>query len=60
LKKIRLIRTTIVEYVPDPNYYPEGYTIEQMAEIDMQADDRELMFENPISDKIRYEIVDED
>ena len=60
MKKIRLIRTTIVEYVPEPSYYPEGSTIKQMAEIDMQQDDRELTFDNNISDEIRYEIIDED
>jgi len=58
MKKVRLIRTTIVEYTPDPVFYPEGSTIEQMAEIDIQSDDREMLFEDSISDKIKYEIFE--
>lgn len=28
-KKIRLIRTMIVEYTPNPEWYPEGFTIDK-------------------------------
>lgn len=58
MKKIRLIRTMIMEYEPDPNYYPENATIEQIAEIDMNSDDRELLFDNCILDEIKYKIID--
>lgn len=59
MKKIRLIRTMIVEYVPQAENYPEGFTIEQMAELDSQADDRELTFDKCVSDEVSYEILPE-
>ena len=59
MKMIRLIRTTIVEYLPEPSFYPKGLTIEQMAELDIQADDREMLFDSNVSDEIKYEIFDD-
>ena len=59
MKMIRLIRTTVVEYIPVPDWYPEGLTIEQMAEFDMQANDREMLFDSNVSDEIVYEIFDD-
>jgi len=63
MKKIRLIRTTIIEYVPVPDYYPIGSTIEQMAEIDVNQEDRELLFSETSdvickSDEVTYEILE--
>jgi hypothetical protein len=60
-KKIRLIRTMVVEYTPDPEWYPEGFTIEQMAELDANADDRELTFsgDHLIKDEVRWEIIED-
>ena len=48
-----------MEYVPEPEYYEEGFTVEQMAEADINTDDRELLFDvELISDEIKYEIVE--
>ena len=44
-KKIRLIRTTVVEYVPNPENYDGAKTLEDMAKIDMSTDDRDLLFD---------------
>lgn len=58
-KKIRLIRTTVIEIEPNPEWYPEGYTIEQIAEIEANLDDREMQFsEDVIFDDVKWEIVD--
>jgi len=64
MKKIRLIRTTIIEYIPVPDYYPLGFTIEQMAELDSKQKDREVLFSTTkettfISDEVNYEILEE-
>lgn len=59
-KKIRLIRTTIKEYTPYPEYYPEGCSIEEMAKIDAEQEDREFTFEDDIvSDEVKWEIIEE-
>lgn len=59
-KKIRLIRTMIVEYEPDPAAYDDDTTtIEQMAEFDANADDRELIFDDCVSDIVKWEIIEE-
>ncbi|TCK01382.1 UNVERIFIED_ORG: hypothetical protein BDK47_11673 [Anoxybacillus amylolyticus] len=59
-KKIRLIRTMVVEYVPDERWYPEKFTIEQMAQLDATSD-RELMFSGDrlIKDEVKWEIVED-
>lgn len=59
-KKIRLIRTMIVEYEPLVELYPEGSTIEEIAQIDADADDRELLFDGDdlVKDEIRWEIFE--
>jgi hypothetical protein len=47
----------VIEYEPEAKFYPEGSTIEQMAEIDMQTEDKELLFGDCVSDTITYEII---
>lgn len=60
MKKIRLIRTMVMEYEPNPEHYPKGASLEEMAKMDMSADDRELLFEgNLISDELRCEVIGE-
>ena len=59
MKKIRLIRTTIIEYYPESEWYPTGSTIEQMAEIDIDSEDREGLFDRECTDEVRYEIIEE-
>ena len=60
-QKIRLIRTTVVEYEPHLEYYPAGSTIEDAAKIDLQnaEDDPELIFSRLVLDEIKYEIFEE-
>lgn len=61
-KKIRLIRTAIVEYEPRFEYYAEGSTIEDVAKIDLKwaEYDPELTFGDcVVSDEIRYEIFED-
>ena len=57
-KIIRLTRTMVVEYEPNPDDYPYGYTIEQMAEKDADHDDREMMFDECVSDEVIWEVVE--
>ncbi|OJT66892.1 hypothetical protein [Bacillus licheniformis] len=42
-KQVRLIRTMTYEYTPDPEEYPEGYTLEQMARLDAEHEDPTLI-----------------
>jgi len=49
----------VVEYVPVSEGYPEGITLEEMAEIDANQDDIELAFDDCVSDEIKWEIVDD-
>jgi hypothetical protein len=63
MSKVRMIRTMIVEYEPNPKYYPKGSTIEEMASIDIEqmkeSGDYESLFDNElISDELKFEIVD--
>lgn len=60
MKRIRLTRTMILEFEPDPDLYEEGYTIETMAQIECDSEirDRELQFEDCQYDLISYEIID--
>lgn len=56
-KKIRMVRTMVMEYTPDPENYPEGFTIEQMAQLDAGTDDFELLFDTELkSDKVTFTI----
>ena len=60
MKKIRLTRVEVVEYEPNPEYYPEGSTIEQMAQMDSAEtnDVRDEIFMSDLkSEKITYEII---
>jgi hypothetical protein len=59
MTKIRLIRTMILEFDPDPSLYPEGSTIEEMAQIECESsiEDREFQFEDCQSDVISYQII---
>lgn len=58
MSKIRLTRTTIVEYEPNPDYYPEGFTLEQMAKMDIENDESYLLFGNANSEEIKVEIIE--
>ena len=59
MKKIRLIRTQVIEFVPNPNYYPPGITIEQMAQIECDQEDQNGLFDGQtIIDETKYEIID--
>lgn len=60
-KKIRLVRIQVLEYEPDPLYYTEGSTIEEMAEVDFSNID--IYFDEDIvgdgySQEVGYEIVE--
>jgi len=56
--KIRLTRTMVTEYEPQVDYYPDGFTIEQMAQMDSEADDLESVFMVCESDAVKWEIID--
>jgi hypothetical protein len=60
MKKIRLIRTMILEFEPDPDYYPEGSILEEMAEIEYNQnfEDRDAQFSEAQSDTVTYEIIE--
>lgn len=58
--KIRLIRTIVIEYEPDIDCYDDNMTIEEMAQLDADADDRELTFDrNLTSDNVVWEVLDD-
>ncbi len=58
-KKIRLTRTMVIEYEPVAEHYIEGLTIEQMAEVDANTDDIDLLFDQELSkDEVTWEIID--
>lgn len=60
-EKIRIIRTSILEYFPEPNYYEGCITIEDMAKVDVQTDDTEMLFSSEnITETISYEIIREE
>ena len=60
---IRLIKTVVVEYEPNPEYYPDGSTMADMAIMDARSDSAEFgVFSGNIGEmeeKIEYEIVEE-
>lgn len=58
-QKIRLVRTMVTEYEPIPEYYDEGATIEEMAEMDATSDGLEFVFTELESDDVEWMIVDE-
>jgi hypothetical protein len=59
MTKIKLIRTMTLEFEPDPSLYPEGSTIEEMAQMECESsiEDREFQFEDCQSDTISYQIT---
>lgn len=58
--KIRLIRTIVIEYEPDIDCYDDNMTIEEMAQLDADADDRELTFDRDLtSDNVVWEVLDD-
>lgn len=59
MKKIRLVRTMVVEYEPDLEVYPNDWTIEEMAQCDANADDRELTFDVVQLDNVAWEVVED-
>ena len=63
MKKIRLARLMITEYEFNPDYYPEGTTIEQAVEIDIAGmkdfGTVDEYFEDLIEDKVYlHEIIE--
>ncbi len=60
MKKIRLTRTMILEFEPDPDCYPEGSTLEEMAELECNEnfEDRDAQFSEAQSDTVTYEIIE--
>ncbi|MES5838059.1 MULTISPECIES: hypothetical protein [unclassified Bacillus cereus group] len=59
-KKIRLIRTMVTEYVPNPECYDKGMTIEEMAQSDAEQDDLETIFSEIEKDEVKWEIINGD
>ena len=64
--KIRMTRTVVREYEINESVYPEGYTYEQMAQLDADTDDRDLLFatdlicdEEGFEDIVTWKVVDE-
>lgn len=59
-KKIRLIRTMVVEYEPNPKDYPDGATIEEMAQMDTETNDINSFFSGKLmDDEVVFEIVED-
>ena len=58
MKKIRLIRTTILEFEPNPEDYWNGATLDEMAQAECEFEDKDLQFLGAISDTVRYEIIE--
>lgn len=58
-KKIRLIRTMIIEYEPQPEFY-ETDSIEEMAQIDSKTEDLDMLFDFLEEDTISWEIIEDD
>lgn len=62
MSRVRLTRTTVIEYELHEDWYPAGWTAEQMAEYDAADDNdaRDEMFMNDIvSDKVAYEVLED-
>lgn len=60
MKRIRLTRISVIEYTPEPSCYPEGSTIEEMAQIDASNDDIDLTFSGELEDeRVLWEIIEE-
>lgn len=58
-KKIRLIRTMVIEYEPQPEFY-ETDSIEEMAQIDSKTEDLDMLFDFLEEDTISWEIIEDD
>lgn len=57
-KKIRLTLTQTVEYVPRPEFYDGAETIEEMAQLDANAEEWEVIFYNaPV--RIEWEVLED-
>lgn len=66
MKKIRVTRTEIMEFEPDPEWYPgEDLSIEEMMQMEeenlknLSIEEYFDMSDHLVSDKIKFEIVDE-
>lgn len=62
MSRVRFIRTMIVEVELNKEHYPEGFTLEQMAQYDINAmketGEYEYLFsENLMSDKVTFQII---
>ena len=65
MKRIRMTRTTVVEYSPNKKYYHEGATIEEIAQMDIagmkETGDYDSTFNyNVVTEDVKYEIVGSD
>jgi|GEM_PF-3019308 len=59
MAKVKMTRTMVIEYELVPEYYPDGYTLEEMAQMDAETDDREMLFDRDLlSDNISWEIIE--
>ena len=63
MKKIKLVQTRVLIYEPYKDWYPEGMSIEEMAEMDMRHVNHEdsIVFNDEIGefeDMISYEIIE--
>ena len=62
MSKIRLIRTTVIEYEAHPEWYPAGWTAEQMAEHDASDNNEardDMFMGDVVSDKVAYEVIED-
>lgn len=48
----------IIEYVPDPTFYPEGMSIEEIAQLDANTEEKDLLFEGAITNEVEWEIIE--
>lgn len=57
--KIRITRTQIVEFTPDPDWYPENSTMEDMINIEKENcyTDPEILFSDLVSEDFKFEVI---
>lgn len=57
--KIKLTRTSIIEYEANPKHYPNCKTLFDMAKLDAMQDSIEDMFISPQVDEIRWTVIED-
>lgn len=60
-KKIRLIRTDVIEYEPNPSGYSDDMTIEEMADFDANSEYVHYLFDESeyiVHSQVTWEIID--